>query len=484
MSELSLVYLSPMLPEIFLAVSAMVLLVCGVFRGNSATPFFCWCGVAIFYVALMLLLGTDWSTHIMFDGLYRLDAYGAYSKMLIFLGAMATLALSAAFLKEEGIMRFEYPVLFVLSVTGMMFMVSAHNFMSLYVGLELQSLCLYILASIHREAIRSAEAGVKYFVLGAISSGMMLFGISMIYGFTGTTDFDVLAEVFRTEETAHIGVIFGMVFILAGIAFKVSAAPFHMWTPDVYEGAPTSVTVFFATVTKLAALIMLSRLLFGVFGGLQAEWQQIVYFMSVSSMVVGAFGALRQTNIKRLMAYSSIVNMGYALIGFVAATDDGVTAVLTYIVIYMITLAGVFGVIMMMRRQGYACENLSDLAGLSKHSPLIAYAMAIFMFSISGIPPFAGFFGKFIIFKAAVDAGFFVLAVVGVLLSVVAAFYYLRIIKIMFFDEPADAFDPDRSFSRRAAILIAVVMIVCFIIMPELIIDSAREATQALFSGA
>lgn len=341
----------------------------------------------------------------------------------------------------------------------MMLMVSANNFLALYMGLELQALSLYVLAAFHRNSARSSEAGIKYFVLGALSSGMLLFGISLIYGFTGSIDFGVVGNTLEALESVPLGVIFGLVFILAGLAFKISAAPFHMWTPDVYQGAPTAVTALFAMVPKIAAMALLMRLLFDPFAALSDQWGQIIYFLALMSMLVGAFAAIAQDNIKRLLAYSSIGNMGYALVGVAVGTAAGAGAVVLYLTIYMVMTAGVFAVVMSMRRQGLSVFKISDLSGLSQTSPALAYSMAILMFSMSGIPPAAGFFGKLVVFNAAVAEGYYVLAVVGVLSSVVAAYYYLRVVKVMFFDEPEDAFDKDMPFARRAVLLISILFV-------------------------
>ncbi len=467
------------LPEIFLALSGLVFLIAGVFRGNSGTTFLCYSAAFAFVFSLILLVGTG--AGVAFSDLFIMDDFARYIKVIILLGAIASVVYAASFLKDEQIFRFEYPVLMIFAVVGMMVMVSANDLLTVYLGLELSSLSLYVLAAIHRESIKSSEAGLKYFVLGAISSGFILFGCSLIYGFAGATNFDDISVLLSGDNSLNIGVIFGMVFILSGLAFKISAVPFHMWTPDVYEGAPTSVTAFFAIVPKIAAIALIIRILFEVFPSMSEQWQQVVVFISVASMAIGAFGAIAQKNIKRLMAYSSIGNMGYALIGVAAATQNGVYSVLVYVTIYMVMTVGVFGIIMCMRKRGYAAESISDLSGLSKNSPVMAYGMAILMFSLSGIPPMAGFFGKFMIFEAAVNAEMYILAVIGVLLSVVAAYYYLRVIKIMFFDEAEDRFDCDIAFSRRAMIAISVILIVAFIFYPNIVFDGAMSASLALF---
>lgn len=481
MSEIQPLGLSAALPEIFLALAGMLLLIAGVCRKVDAPRFFTGATIVTFLITAALLLGTGWERQESFGYAFVLDQFAGFVKLLILVGLSAVLGLSLQSMKDDAIARFEYPVLVLFAGLGMLMMVSANDLLSLYVGLELQSLSLYVLAAIRRDSVKSSEAGLKYFVLGALSSGMLLFGASLIYGYAGTTNYTVLAQSLGSD--APTGAMIGMVFLLAGIAFKISAVPFHMWTPDVYEGAPTPVTALFAIVPKLAAMALLMRLLFEPLVGMISDWTQILWFLSLASMTLGAFAALLQNNIKRLMAYSSIGNMGYALIGVVAGTESGVASVILYMSIYMAMTAGVFGLILCMRRSGQDVETISDLAGLSRSSPVLAYSMAILMFSMSGIPPLAGFFGKFLVFKAAVDSGFFVLAVLGVLTSVVAAYYYLRIIKVMFFDEPAGGVDSDIAFSRRAVITISVAFVLCFIVSPEPLIDSARAAASALFAG-
>lgn len=478
MNEFSFSYLLPAMPEIFLAIAGMILLIAGVLRGNQGTVFFCWATVFTFVICAAILLGLDWSSAQTFRGLFVLDGFSGFIKLLIVLGVIASLAISTSYLKEERLMRFEYPILILFAGLGMMMMVSANNMMSLYVGLELQSLALYVLAAIRRNSTRSAEAGIKYFILGAISSGILLFGMSLIYGYTGSLQFELIAQ--SLSEGPSIAAIFGLVFILAAMAFKISAVPFHMWTPDVYEGAPTSVTAFFAIVPKIAGLALLIRLLFGPFGDLQDQWMQIIWFLSLASMILGAFAALSQDNIKRLMAYSSIGNIGYVLIGIVVGTQDGIAATVFYMMIYMIMTAGAFSIILCMRRDGIAVEKIEDLSGLSKNAPWLAYSMAILMWSMAGIPPLAGFFGKLAIFNAAIGQELYVLAVLGVLTSVVAAYYYLRVIKVMFFQESHIPFDPEIAFPRRAVICISVLFALAFILAPDSLLVAAQSASSAL----
>lgn len=477
--------LIPLLPEIFMALTGMGLLVVGVMQGDQSSRAVFWACASALALAVMVLLGLDWAPRTVLNGMFRFDEFAGFMKLLVLTGLVGALALSSRYLVQEDIGRFEYPVLVIFAGIGMMMMISANNFLSLYMGLELQSLSLYVLAAFQRYSVRSAEAGIKYFILGALSLGMLLFGISLIYGFSGTLDFAVLGETIGALEHIPTGLTFGLVFVLAGLAFKISAAPFHMWTPDVYQGAPTSVTALFAMVPKIAAFALLMRLLFQPFAGMQEQWFQIICFLSVLSMLVGAFAAIAQENIKRLMAYSSIGNMGYALIGVAAGTPQGAGAVVLYLLIYMVMTAGVFAVILRMRRRGLAVAKIGDLAGLSKAEPWTAYALLILMFSMSGIPPAAGFFGKLAVFNAAVAADLHLLAVLGVLSSVVAAFYYLRVIKVMFFDEAVDSFDRDEdSFARRAVLFIAVAFVLCFIFKPGILFESAMQAASPLFPAA
>ncbi len=480
MSNFSFSMIAPMMPEIFLAVAGLALLIFGVFRGDKSSALVSWLSVGAFIVTGYLLCGKGDETTVVLNGMFVSDMFAVVSKYIILAGLIVSAILSIRFLEEEKMARFEYPVLMLFAGLGMMLMVSAHDLLALYMGLELQSLALYVLAAIRRDNIRSSEAGLKYFVLGAISSGMLLFGASLIYGYTGSTNFEVIGNALAQEVT--VGVLIGMVFLLAGLAFKISAVPFHMWTPDVYEGAPTSVTAFFALVPKMAAMALVIRLLFEAFPAVDGQWQQIVWILSALSMAVGAFAALLQDNIKRLLAYSSIGNMGFALVGLAAGTAEGLAGVLVYMIIYMIMTAGTFGIVLSMRRNGQALEKISDLAGMSRNHPAMAYALAILMFSMSGIPPLAGFFGKFMVFKAAVGVGLYGLAIFGVLCSVVAAYYYLRIIKVMFFDEPEPAYDAAIPFARRAIVAVCVAFILAFIFYPSPLVDVSTDAVSVFFN--
>ncbi|BBK32060.1 NADH dehydrogenase subunit N [Stella humosa] len=479
--------LLPALPEIVLAVGSMALLMLGVFNGDRSARLVAWLSVLLLLLAGVLVAAGGGAERVTFFGAFVSDAFSSFAKMLILLGSITAILLGADQNERDGQARFEYPILIVLSTLGMLMMVSAADLISLYLGLELQSLALYVLAAFRRETVRSTEAGLKYFVLGALSSGMLLYGSSLLYGFAGTTSFEALATTLRAGEPA-IGVIFGIVFLAAGLAFKVSAVPFHMWTPDVYEGAPTPVTAFFAVAPKIAAVALLLRVMLEPLGGLVDQWRQIIIFISVGSMVLGAFAAINQTNIKRLMAYSSIGHVGYALVGLAAGTAAGVRGVLIYMAIYLFMTAGTFAVILCMRQKDRMVEGIQDLAGLSRTRPLLALALAIFMFSMAGIPPLAGFFGKLYVFMAAIDAArtfpaLYALAIIGVLASVVGAYYYLRIVKIMYFDEPAEGFDRNVSGEVHAIIGVAAVFTLLFFIYPAPLLSAAATAAAALVKG-
>ncbi len=479
METITLSSLIPIFPELFLAISAMLLLVIGVLKGNSSTRLISWGSVIAFAIALLIMTKGGIDTEPALNNMFVQTSFTFFMKLLVMAGLITSITLSVQYLYQDNIIRFEYPLLALFSGIGMMLMISANDMLSLYMGLELQSLSLYVLAAIHRDHIKSAESGMKYFILGAISSGMLLFGISLIYGFTGSTNFELIGTTLANELS--LGAVIGFVFILAALAFKISAVPFHMWTPDVYEGAPTSVTALFALVPKIAAFALIIRLLFIPFASLHDQWFQIMWLLAFLSMAVGAFAGLRQNNIKRLIAYSSIGNIGYALIGLVAGGEAGLSAVMVYLTLYMVMTAGIFGIILCMRRDGYGVTDISDLAGLSRNTPWLAYPLAIFMFSISGIPPLAGFFSKYLIFQAAIESGLYTLAVIGVLTSVVASYYYLRIIKTMFFDEPDDKFDSTIESSRKLIIGLSLFVVVGFIFNPSPLIEISANAVRGLF---
>lgn len=482
MPVLSSLDLAAVTPELFLAVTGMLLLVGGVFAGERSARAVTWGAILVLVVgAVLVATKTQAAPAVVLNGLFRTDGFGAFMKVVALLGAAVTLILGLDHLEKLGISRFEFPVLVVFSTLGMMMMISANDLMSLYVGLEVQSLAIYVIASFHRDNIRSTEAGLKYFVLGALSSGMLLYGASMVYGFAGSTSFTTLAGAFHGGH-APIGVIVGLVFVIAGLAFKVSAVPFHMWTPDVYEGAPTPVTAFMAAAPKVAAIGLFVRVMTGPFGELVVQWQQVVSFVAAASMILGAFAAINQTNIKRLMAYSSIANMGYALIGLACGTPQGITGVLVYMAIYVVMSLGSFALIIAMRSSGQPVETIADLAGLSRTRPMMALGFAIFMFSMAGIPPLAGFFSKLYVFLAAIEAHLYTLAIIGVLSSVVGAYYYLRIVKLIYFDEPKTQFEP-MAAGVSAVALVTALATVLFFIMPAPVIDQAARAAATLFHG-
>ena len=471
--------LLPAFPEILLAVGAMALLMYGVFRKDCTAREASYGALGLFLLVAVFLVVEPGITIHTFGGMFIVDGFAKFMKLLILLAAAAAMVMSLSYVRHEGMDRFEFPVLIVLATLGMFMMVSANGLIALYMGLELQSLALYVIAAFNRDSGRGSEAGLKYFVLGALASGMLLYGASLIYGFTGSVEFDAIAAVLSSEGT-NLGVVFGIVFVLAGLAFKISAVPFHMWTPDVYEGAPTPVTAFFAGAPKVAAMALLLRLLFGAFPSMLAEWQQIVVFISIASMVLGAFAAIGQTNITRLMAYSSISHMGFALVGLAAGTPEGVRGVLIYMVIYVVMNAGVFCCILAMRRKEGYVETIGDLAGLSRNQPMVAAMLAMLMFSLTGIPPLAGFFGKFYVFAPAIQAGLYPLAVIGVLASVVGAFYYLRIVKIMYFDEPAEAFEQPMPGELTAVLGISSVFTLFFVLYPAPLIVASQVVVGAL----
>lgn len=481
MDGFSWILLSPIKQEISLAVVGMLLLMIGAFRGKTSVGFIMTAVVVAILAAIGSILSTDWVAVDTLNGMIISDGFSQWMKVLILSGLAASLLLSVSWLRENDLLKFEYPLLVLFSGIGMLLMVSSNNLLSLYVSLELSSLCLYVLAAIHRDHLLSSEAGLKYFILGALSSGLLLFGMSLVYGYSGTLSYVGISQFLETVSSAPYGVMVGMVFMLAGLAFKVSAVPFHMWTPDVYQGAPTPVTALFAIVPKVAALGLIIRLLVGPFAMLAHESMQIIMVVSVGSMLVGAFAGLVQNNIKRLLAYSSIANMGFAMLGLLVDDVQGIAALVIYLTIYMVMVAGVFAVLMSLKRNGQAIEHIPDFAGLSKTSPFMAYALTALLFSMSGIPPLAGFFAKFFVFKAAVAGGYMVVAVIGVLASVVGAYYYLRLIKVMFFDESAGPVDENKSLSRHLVVVASVSFILLFTVMPNHLLEQALYAAESLF---
>lgn len=474
--------LLPALPEIVMACGAMALLMLGVFRGQAQSRLVTQGALLVILLTAGLVLLQGGARVETFSGGFISDAFSRYAKLLILLGSGVMLVMAQGYLKHEHMDRFEFPVLVLLATLGMMMMVSAGDLISLYMGLELQSLSLYVLAAFKRDSQRATEAGLKYFVLGALASGMLLYGASLIYGFTGTVNFVKLAALFGDDHAqAGLGLIFGLVFLTAGLAFKISAVPFHMWTPDVYEGAPTPVTALLASAPKVAAMALFVRVMAQPLLGMVDQWQQIIVFISIASMVLGAVAAIGQNNIKRLMAYSSIGHMGFALVGLAAGTEEGVQGVLIYMAIYIAMNFGVFGIILAMRDRAGQLEAIDDLAGLGRTNPMLALALALLMFSLAGIPPLAGFFAKFYVFLAAVHAGLYPLAIIGVLASVIGAYYYLRIIKVMYFDEPAETQDWPMNMPLRLIVAGSSLFSLFFFAYPMPFLTGAARAASVLF---
>src|SRR5687767_3481772 len=475
MTDIPVPSLLPALPELVLALGAMALLMLGVYRERSMP--------VVNLGAIMLLVAAAFITAMLpdgatFGGSFVVDGFARFLKILVFVGSAFAIVLSLDYLAVEREQKFEFAILILLSTVGMGMLISAADLIALYLGLELMSLALYVVAASNRDSVRSTEAGLKYFVLGALSSGMLLYGCSLIYGFTGTVSFAGIAQA--TREGAGIGLIFGLVFLFAGFCFKVSAVPFHMWTPDVYEGAPTPITAFFASATKVAAIAMFVRATIMAFPGIVLQWQQIVVFVAIASMALGSFAAIGQRNIKRLMAYSSIGHMGFALIGLAAGTAEGIQGVLVYMAIYLAMTLGTFAVILAMRRPAGMVEEISDLSGLARSNPPLAFFLALLLFSLAGIPPLAGFFAKYYVFLAAIKAGLYGLAVIGVLASVVGAYYYLLIVKLMYFDEPAPSFQPMPG-ELKVVLGLAGLFNLLYFLYPAPLIVAAGDAAKSLF---
>ena len=477
-----LVSLGPVYGEIILALGAMALLMLGVFRPETqrnavATG---WLAVLVLVAAALTIALEPASEIRIFENAFVANPFTSFAKVLVAAGAALALVLSFDYFRRLEAMRFEYPVLVLLATVGMMVMVSANDLISLYLGIELMSLALYVLAAIRRDNVRSSEAGLKYFVLGALSSGMLLYGASLIYGYTGSTNFTVIASVAKGKEAAaNIGLIIGLVFLLVGLAFKVSAVPFHMWTPDVYEGAPTPVTALFAAAPKVAALALFVRTMHDAFPGLAPQWQQVVSILAIASMVLGAVAAIGQTNIKRLLAYSSIGHVGYALVGLAAYNPEGMQAILVYLAIYLVMTIGMFACILSLQKKEGQVVLIADLAGLSKTNLPLAFAMLVLLFSLAGIPPLAGFFAKFYVFAAAIKAGLYPLAIIGVVASVIAAYYYLSIIKVMFFDDAKEKMLPVPAVPGSVAAL-AGLFVVFFALFAGPVVTAAANAAKVL----
>ena len=469
------------MPELILSIGGLVLLMVAAFAGDKTTRAVGYASVALLAAAGFSLTGIAGHGGDAFGGLYRADAFGAFAKVLIYVAAAVCILIAPRFFEHEDRLRAEYPILILYAATGMGMMVSATDLITLYIGLELNSLAAYVLASFMRRDMRAAEAGLKYFVLGSLASGILLYGISLLYGFSGTTNYAGIAAAMHSGM--GLGMLFGVVFLMAGLAFKVSAVPFHMWTPDVYEGAPTPVTAFFASAPKVAAMAMAVRVCTSAMGPAVHDWQQIVIFASLASIVLGAAGAIGQSNIKRLLAYSSINNVGFALVGLAAGTQAGVAAVMSYMAIYVVMTLGSFLCVLQMRdANGNPVESIASLSGLSQTRKGLAAALAVFMFSLAGIPPLFGFWGKFLVFDAAVAAGLLPLAAFGIAASVIGAFYYLKIIKTMYFDAPADGFAPSGSVLESGLIALTALAIspLAYLAVP-LLSSTAGAAAKALF---
>jgi NADH-quinone oxidoreductase subunit N len=474
MNAYPLTSLVPLLPEIVLAVGAMLLLMLGAYRDRTVA--------AINLLAVLLLIAAAFIVvripdGRLFGGSFVLDDFARFMKVLVYIGSAFAIVMSIDYLAAERQQKFEYSVLILLSTVGMGMLISAGGLIALYLGLELMSLALYVVAASSRDNVKSTEAGLKYFVLGALSSGMLLYGCSLIYGFTGNVSF---AGIAKASAEGGVGLVFGLVFLFSGFCFKVSAVPFHMWTPDVYEGAPTPVTAFFAAAPKIAAMAIFARATISAFPAITVQWQQIVVFVSIASMALGAFAAIGQRNIKRLMAYSSIGHMGYALIGLAAGTTEGIQGVLVYMSIYLAMTVGTFAVILSMRRPEGMVEQISDLAGLARSNPALAVFLAMLLFSLAGIPPLAGFFAKYYVFLGAIKAGLYGLAVIGVLTSVVGAYYYLLIVKVMYFDEPAPSFNVMPG-ELKAVLGVAGLFNLLYFVYPAPLVAAAGIAAKSLF---
>ena len=470
-------YLVPLLPEFVLGIGAMALLLAGVYRPATLGRFVDAAAIVLLAIAGVIVALLPSGRLITFGGSFIVDEFARFMKILALFGSAAAIAMSVDYAKHEAQQRFEYSVLILLSTLGMLMLISAADLIALYLGLELMSLPLYVVAASHRNSLRSTEAGLKYFVLGALSSGMLLYGASLTYGFTGTVSF---AGIAHAAAQGGIGLIFGIVFLFAGFCFKVSAVPFHMWTPDVYEGAPTPVTAFFAAAPKVAGMAMFVRTAVMAFPGITSQWQQIVVFVSIASMALGSFAAIGQRNFKRLMAYSSIGHMGFALVGLAAGTSEGVQGVLVYVAIYVTMTLGVFAVILSMRRGASMVESIDQLAGLARTQPTTAFFLAMLLFSMAGVPPLAGFFAKFYVFLAAIKAGLYLLAVIGVVTSVVGAYYYIAIVKVMYFDEPAGKFE-QMPYELRVVLAICGLFNIFFFLYPAPLVGIASAAAHSLF---
>lgn len=473
------------LPELVLFGGAMLLLMVGSFASNDVTRAIDMSAIGLLVIAALIAMSQAGAGQMLaFGDAFVVDGFAAVMKTLTFLATAVAILLSRGYMAREKLQRFEFSILLILAATGMGMMISANDLIALYMGIELQSLALYVLAAIKRDSLRATEAGLKYFVLGALSSGMLLYGASLVYGFSGATNFADIAAAFRPEDgQLPMAQVLGLVFLLAGLAFKISAVPFHMWTPDVYEGAPTPVTAFFAAAPKIAGMAVFLRVVTTAFPDASMAWQQIIIFIAAASMVLGAFAAIGQTNIKRLMAYSSIGHMGFALVGFATGTEQGVSGVILYMTIYVVMTLGTFACILAMSRDNVPVENIDHLSGLSRTHPLMAACLAVMMFSLAGIPPMAGFFGKLFVFRAAIESGLYGLSIIGVLASVVGAFYYLRIVKVMYLDAPAEESNDAMPTELSVVSGVFAAFALFFFIYPAPVIDMSANAGKALLES-
>ena len=463
-----MVNMSFIYPEIFISLSIMFLLILGVFKKNSSNLINN-LSILTLISSLVIIFNNPLNVDlVMFNGSYKIDFIASYMKILTILAGTFVLITSSKFLKIFKIFQIEYPILILSSILGMIVMISSNDLIVFYIGLELQSLALYVLAAFNRDNVKSSEAGLKYFVLSALSSGLLLYGCSLIYGFSGTTNFDEISIIMNND---NYGLTFGIVFILVGLAFKISAVPFHMWAPDVYEGSPTSVTLFFALAPKIAAITVFIRFLYIPFINIIDQWQPIIVFLSIASMVFGAIAAIGQKNLKRLIAYSSIGHMGYALAGLSVGTNQGIQSSVLYISIYLVMNLGFFSCLFMLKRDDKFHEEIDDLSGLSKNHPLISLSLLVILFSLAGIPPLAGFFAKFYIFKAVLDQSMYYLAIIGLLSTVIAAFYYLRIVKIMYFDIEKEKYDKDYNYGLKFTLMFSTILILFYFIYPSKLIE-------------
>ena len=455
-------------PEIFVSLSIMFLLILGVFKKNS-TNLVHYLSIGFLLITGILTINNPLDISIsLFSGSYTVDSLSSFMKILTILGGAIVLLISRNYLRLFNIFLIEYPILILCSILGMMVMISSNDLIIFYVGLELQSLALYVLASFKRDQLKSSESGLKYFVLSALSSGLLLYGCSLIYGFSGSTNFNIISE---TMNSMNYGLTFGIVFILVGLAFKISAVPFHMWAPDVYEGSPTSVTLFFAIVPKIAALTVFIRFLYVPFANMVDQWQTIIVFLSIASMIFGAVAAIGQNNLKRLVAYSSIGHIGYMLAGLVVGTNEGIQSSIVYITIYVVMNLGLFSCLLMMKRNNQYFETIEDLSGLSKNHPILSLSLLVILFSLAGIPPLAGFFAKFYVFKTVIEQSMYFLAIVGLLSTVIAAFYYLRIIKVIYFDEEKEKYDKDHSLWLKISLTFSTLLTLFYFIFPSKLVE-------------